>query len=199
MRPARTEAFSDGVFAIAVTLLVLDLHVPHVGPGGLAAALGALWPTYAAYVVSFGTIGIIWINHHAVFDRLDRVDRPLLFLNLLFLLTVTVLPFPTSLMSAFLQSGRDGGVAAAVYCLNMAVMGVAFSLLVVYATRRRLMTDDALEAFTARFQARFTVGTPLYLLAAALAFVDPRIGLGLCALLAVYYALLSWPGRGRAE
>src|ERR671937_1127352 len=96
MRTARLEAFSDGVFSIAATLLVLELRVPAPDPVGLAAALLRQWPSYAVYAVSFLTIGIIWVNHHALFDLLRKVDRPLLFLNLLLLLCVAAVPFPTA-------------------------------------------------------------------------------------------------------
>ena len=99
MSPNRLEAFSDGVFAIAVTLLVLDLGVPAPGIGSLGHELLAQWPSYAAYVISFLTIGIIWINHHAAFSRLRVVDHSILMWNLALLLTVSVLPFTTSLMA----------------------------------------------------------------------------------------------------
>jgi TMEM175 potassium channel family protein len=90
----RAEAFSDGVFAIAATLLVLELKVPHVELGGLSEALLERWPSYVTYVVSFLTIGIIWVNHHAVMKRIKNVNRPLLFLNLVFLMAVAALRFP---------------------------------------------------------------------------------------------------------
>jgi len=194
--PGRTEAFSDGVFAIAITLLVLDLHVPDARPD-LLGALAAQWPHYAAYAVSFLTIGIIWVNHHGFVDRLQRVNRPLLFLNLLFLLFVSVLPFPTSLLSQFLD-GPQGPIAAAVYSANMAAMGVAFGAMVGYASRRRgLLAEGAAAALTRGYLVRFAFGSPVYVLAAAVAFVDTRISLALIAGLAVYYALLTPPGRGR--
>src|SRR5215470_9469621 len=93
----RLEAFSDGVLSIAATLLVLELHVPESGDN-LGAALLAQWPSYAAYVVSFITIGIIWVNHHQLFALVRRVDRTLLFLNLALLMVVSVLPFPTAIL-----------------------------------------------------------------------------------------------------
>src|SRR5205085_2423787 len=94
MGTARLEAFSDGVLAIAATLLVLELRVPEAG-GDLAAALASQWPSYVVYVVSFLTIGIIWVNHHSLLAHVRRVDRPLLFLNLWLLLTISLIPFPT--------------------------------------------------------------------------------------------------------
>src|SRR5262245_38989284 len=95
-QPGRTEAFSDGVLAIAITLLFFDLHVPlprDLGGGTLGSALAHEWPAYAAYVTSFLVIGIIWVNHHAVFELIGRVDRMTLFLNLLLLMTVVAIPF----------------------------------------------------------------------------------------------------------
>src|ERR1700759_1438633 len=99
MSPSRLEAFSDGVFAIAITLLVLDLGVPEPGSGSLGHELLAQWPSYASYVISFLTIGIIWINHHAAFGRLRVVDHSILIWNLALLMTVSVLPFTTRLMA----------------------------------------------------------------------------------------------------
>jgi TMEM175 potassium channel family protein len=104
----RTEAFSDGVLAIAVTLLVLDLHVPprNALHEPLAVALAQEWPAYAAYVTSFLIIGIIWVNHHAVFGLVGRVDRGVLFLNLLLLMSVVAIPFATALLSEYLLAGN---------------------------------------------------------------------------------------------
>src|SRR5205823_4134021 len=101
MTPGRTEAFSDGVFSIAATLLVLDLKVPAVN-GDLLPALWRLWPAYASYAVSFLTIGIIWMNHHTIFAHLRRVDRRLQVLNLILLLIVALIPFPTSILATYL-------------------------------------------------------------------------------------------------
>ena len=111
------EAFSDGVFAIAATLLVLDLHV-QARPGHLASALGHEWPHYVTFVVSFLTIGIIWVNHHGQFHRIAKVDRTLLFLNLPLLMFVVLIPFPTDLLASYLHSGSDQHVAAALYSGN---------------------------------------------------------------------------------
>src|SRR5215813_3091868 len=103
MTPARTEAFSDGVFSIAATLLVLDLKVP-TARGDLLSQLLRAWPSYASYVVSFMTIGIIWINHHVIFGQLRRIDRTLQVLNLALLLTVALTPFPTAILGAYLEA-----------------------------------------------------------------------------------------------
>ena len=138
MSTSRTEAFSDGIFAIAATLLVLELKVPQVEPGGLADALLESWPSYATYVVSFLTIGIIWVNHHAVLDRIREVNRPLLFMNLMFLMAVAAIPFPTALLGDYLQAGHDERLAAAVYGGTMSLMGVTFGAIWAYA----VLSDD---------------------------------------------------------
>ena len=146
MSLGRIEAFSDGVFAIAITLLVLEIHVPEEPKNGLGQALLDQWPAYASYVVSFFVIGIIWINHHAVFDHLARADRPLLFLNLLLLLFVAVLPFPTNLLATYMQEGgADERVAAIVYAGTMTGMGAAFGALWSYASRHGRLLGETLS------------------------------------------------------
>ena len=113
----RLEGFSDGVFAIAITLLVLDIAVPardQIGAGGLSSALAKEWPSYFAYLVSFLVIGIIWVNHHTMFSKVKLVDRPVLFANLALLLVVSALPFPTRLLAEYLTAGSDAHTAAAI-------------------------------------------------------------------------------------
>jgi uncharacterized membrane protein len=105
MDKARLEAFSDGVFAVAITLLALDLGVAGPGNGRLSHQLAQRWPAYAAYVVSFFIIGITWVNHHALLRSFAATDRTLLFLNLLLLLFVVAIPFGTSTMATYLRSG----------------------------------------------------------------------------------------------
>ena len=112
MESRRAEAFSDGVLAIAITLLVLDLRLPPANGHTLTFLLLHDWPQYFAYVVSFLTIGIMWMNHHTIFAHITRVDRPLLVINLLLLMCVVAIPFPTSLVAEHLRA--SGGVAATV-------------------------------------------------------------------------------------
>jgi uncharacterized membrane protein len=184
----RAEAFSDGVFAIAATLLVLELKIPHVEPGGLSEALLERWPSYATYVVSFLTIGIIWVNHHAVMDRIKSVNRPLLFLNLVLLMAVAVIPFPTALLADYLRAGHDERLAAAVYGATMAVMGITFGLIWAYA----VLSDDLLHQGIDRDRARrslliFAAGSPLYLLAIGVSLLSAEAALAIYALLALFY------------
>jgi uncharacterized membrane protein len=189
--PNRLEAFSDGVFAIAVTLLVLDLGVPEPGSGGLGHELLAQWPSYAAYVISFLTIGIIWINHHAAFSRLRVVDHSILMWNLALLLTVSVLPFTTSLMATYLKEDSGEGLAAAVYAGSLLLMGSVF-----VGTNRHILFNrrDSLKAPLSDAVARRTLhfaalGQLPYLAAVILAFVSPYITLAICAGCAIYYSL----------
>ena len=184
----RAEAFSDGVFAIAATLLVLELKVPNVEPGGLSEALLESWPSYATYVVSFLTICIIWVNHHAVMERIKNVNRPLLFLNLVFLMAVAAIPFPTALLADYLQAGHDERLASAIYGATMALMGISFGLIWAYA----VFSDDLLHNTIDLHRARrslliFAAGNPLYLLAIGVSLLSAELALAIYALLALFY------------
>jgi uncharacterized membrane protein len=191
MSSTRVEAFSDGVFAIAITLLVLDLAVPareELPAGGLAAALGRQWPAYFAYLVSFLVIGIIWVNHHAVFQRVRRVDRTLLFANLALLLFVSVIPFPTRLLAEYLTAGRDSHVAAAVYSAAMLAVGLSFAGVWLSVTRDAGLLREPFEVSRSRAAIlRFGIGNVFYLIAIGLSFVNAVATLTLHALIAVYY------------
>jgi uncharacterized membrane protein len=192
MSPARLEAFSDGVFAIAITLLVLDLHVPDpASTGDLAQALGEQWPSYVAYAVSFLTIGIIWINHHAMMRRLARVDHTILSLNLLLLLFVALLPFTTALMAAYLQKTSGEHLAAAIYSGSCLLMGVAFASINRYAlaVRPDLLATQVSRARRRAILVRAVAGVLPYAIATVLALVSPYVSLAICGAIALYYAL----------
>jgi uncharacterized membrane protein len=190
MRTGRVEAFSDGVFAIAITLLVLDLAVPPLAESareGLWVALGHEWPSYFAYLVSFLVIGIIWINHHTMLTLVERVDRPILFANLVLLLTVSVIPFPTRLLAEYLVE-PDAHVAAAVYSATMLLMGSAFWVLWLTITRRPENLAQPLDAATRRATLRrFGAGQVVYAAAIGLSFVSAVATLALHGLLGIYY------------
>jgi uncharacterized membrane protein len=192
MSTGRLEAFSDGVFAIAATLLVLDLHVA-APPGKLAHALAHEWPHYATFVVSFLTIGIIWVNHHAQFGRITKVDRPLLFINVLLLMFVALIPFPTGLLADHLHAGSDQHVAAAVYSGSFFLMGICFSLIWLYTSGRGHLLARKLSRRELRLLiTRNSLGNGAYLVAFGLAFVSAVACLCICGLAALYYTL---PGR----
>jgi len=188
---ARLEAFSDGVIAIAITLLVLELGVPKPeSPGTLAHKLAEQWPSYAAYVVSFLTIGVIWINHHATLRRVQVVDHSMLVYNLVLLLLIGVLPWSTALMAEYLREDAGQHLAAAIYGGSFLAMAVAF-----YAMQRYLMLRPQLllPAITpeerAEVRRRNRAGLLPYLVATAAAPVSSYLVLAICAAVAVYYAL----------
>jgi uncharacterized membrane protein len=189
MTTNRLEAFSDGVFAIAITLLVLEIGVPEAGHGGLWDALTEEWPSFAAFAVSFLVIGIIWVNHHGVVDHIKRANRGVLYLNLLLLFSVAFIPFPTALLAEHLDAGVDEEVAAAVYMGAMSLMAVSFSVLWTYITTHRQELGVDLGDEEVRRRTRlFTAGAPVYLASIVIAFVSPGAVLVINALLAVYYA-----------
>src|SRR5437667_8075888 len=144
METARLETFSDGVFAIAITLLVLLFERPHLSEGQtLEHVLLHQWPSYASYVVSFVTIGIIWVNHHTLFRHIVRVDRVFLFLNVLFLMCVAFLPYPTAVIARYVRSD-DATAAAVMYGLALTATAICFNVLWQYAARGyRLLAADA--------------------------------------------------------
>jgi len=189
MSKGRLEAFSDGVFAIAITLLVLDLTVPRGHPdGGLWAALGRQWPSFFAYLVSFLVIGIIWVNHHAVFDRVRAVDRAVLFANLALLLFVSVIPFPTRLVAEFLTRTADARAAVAVYSAVMLGMALSYTALWLVITREAGLLHAHLDRAAQRAAIRrFGIGCAVYLGTIGLAFVHPVATLAIHGAIALYY------------
>jgi uncharacterized membrane protein len=188
----RTEAFSDGVLAIAVTLLVLDLHVPlsNALREPLAVALAHEWPAYAAYVTSFLIIGIIWVNHHAVFELVGRVDRSVLFLNLLLLMAVVAIPFATALLSEYLLAGNGNArIAALVYSATMLVMSFGFALLYTFIALHPVLLADGVDPGAVRGSiVRFSaVGIGLYILTLVIAVVSAPACLAAHFVIAIYY------------
>ncbi len=192
MSTHRLEAFSDGVIAVAITLLVLDIKVPSIGTHvSLAHELGRDWPHYAAYVTSFITIGIIWINHHAMLARLRETDHMILVLNLLLLLSIAVLPFATSLMAAYLQQSRGQHLAAAIYSGLFLVMSITFGALnrqILLAKSHLLVSELSLQR-RKTILARGVAGLVPYAVATALAPVSAYVTLAICAAVAAFYAL----------
>ncbi|MCD0481924.1 DUF1211 domain-containing protein [Streptacidiphilus sp. ASG 303] len=196
----RVEAFSDGVFAIAITLLILEIKVPPHAGDHLWRALAQQWPSYAAYVVTFLVIGIMWANHHTVFGYVARVDRTLVFLNLLLLLVVAALPWPAALLAEYLRDGRASHVAAAVYSGFMVMHAVTFAALWWWLTRNGHLLDPKVDVAVARrTRARFAAGNAVYPALVALSFVSAPLTLALHGVMAVYYAFnqLSVPTRGK--
>jgi uncharacterized membrane protein len=192
MSKARIEAFSDAVIAVAITLLALDLHVPDpAGPGSLAHRLGEQWPNYAAYVVSFLTIGIIWINHHAMLQRLVSVDHAILVLNLLLLLTIGVLPFSTALMAEYLDASHGQNLAAVIYGGSFLLMSLAFFAMQrhLLLSKQHLLKDHLTPEVRQAVLRRNAMGLLPYAVASVGGVVSPYLTLAICAGVAVFYAL----------
>ncbi|GGO89949.1 TMEM175 family protein [Wenjunlia tyrosinilytica] len=190
----RVEAFSDGVFAIAITLLVLEIKVPPGAGDDLWAALGHQWPSYAAYAVSFIVIGIMWANHHTVFGFIARVDRGLLFINLLLLMVVAALPWPTALLAEYLREDKASHVAAAVYSGFMVAHAATFQALWWWVTRTGHLFDERVDVPGARAtRLRFALGSVVYPITVGLSFVSAPLTLAVHGVLAVYYGFNQLP------
>ena len=183
MSKARAEAFSDGVFAVAATLLVFSIPTPdpHIG---LGTALLNSWPSYASYVISFVTILVIWVNHHATIDAMRSFDRPLLFLNGFLLMTVAVIPFTTGVLARALQAGHDQSAAAVAYGVAATAMSVAFTLINTYAKSRGL--------FTTPFSLLgYSLGQLAYPAATVIALASYQVAIVIYAAVALFY--LAFP------
>ncbi len=192
----RVEAFSDGVMAIAITLLVLELKVPDpatMSEGGLLQALALRWPSYVAYLVAFATIGIIWLNHHTLMAKIARFDARLHWLNLVLLLGVATLPFPTALLADYIgQGGSNASVAAVAYGLTSTLMAVPWSFMWRHLRDHPELLEPGYDAAHAAVEGRRGfVGVPIYLGAIAISLVAPLLALALYAGIALIYAITS--------
>lgn len=194
--PARVEAFSDGVFSIIITLLVLDLRVPRVDTlhgESLASALLHLWPVYVAYVLSFLQVGVVWTNHHAMFHYIRRTDHLLLVYNLLLLLFAAVLPFTTALLAEYARAGEsERRLAALIYSGALCISGLFFTTLWRHALRAGLVNPYADQHRLYALRRHWQLVPVFYGVAFLLAFVNARITIGIYVILLVYYAM---PGR----
>jgi len=174
----RFNAFSDGVFAIAITLLVLEISVPHAGVRVLPA-LRARWPDFLGYFISFAFIGGIWVGHSGVTKFLKRADTASYAANLLLLLFVGLLPFSTALMVTHL-TGADAKFTAAIYGVNLLLASVVLSLLILYlAGEPSLLVDNIAEGTLRRISRRRWAALVLNVLAIAVTLVAPRVAVGL--------------------
>ena len=179
MTKARAEAFSDGVFAVAATLLVFSIPIPDPRLD-LGDALIKEWPSYAAYVISFVTILVIWVNHHSTIDALRAIDRSLLYLNGFLLMTVAVIPFTTGVLARALQAGEHQYAAAIAYGVAATFMSLAFTFINTYAKTHHL--------FTTPFSLLgYSLGQLGYPVATVIAFFSYQLALAIYAALAVFY------------
>jgi uncharacterized membrane protein len=194
MDSRRAEAFSDGVFAIAITLLVLDLRLPPADGHTLTWQFLHEWPAYFAYVVSFLTIGIMWMNHHTILAHITRVDRPLLVINLLLLMGVVAIPFPTAVVAEHLVH-EGGAVAAEAYGVVMILISLGFDGLWIYVvTHAAELGGQAQPEALRRSIPGFTGGLLVYAVGAVIAaFGLPVAALIIYGLLAIYYLFEHLP------
>jgi uncharacterized membrane protein len=185
----RLEAFSDGVFAIAITLLVLEIKGP--AGGALGVGLLELWPSYLAYAMSFIVIGAIWINHHAMFEWIERADEALLLLNTLHLMFIAFLPFPTAVLAQAFSKTSGQAIAAAFYGSTLAVIGIIVATMWWYASSHRaLLTPTISPEQAIAIGKRFMIGPIGYGVAVIVAFVSPWISIALFIGLNVFFL---WP------
>lgn len=186
----RVEAFSDGVFAIVITLLVLDLYDHDFRPGELASALVAQWPTYLAFVVSFLYVGVIWLNHHALFRRIRRMDSGLLWINLAILFSTVIVPFPTAVLGDALAEGAgtdDQRVAVVLYALVAAVMSFRY-----LCHHPDLREPGVPPRYLEAQRMRPLTGLVLYVVCGVGGwFVGPVVGMVCIAVVILYHALTS--------
>jgi len=188
MDKGRAEAFSDGVLAVAITLLALDLHVEATGHGTLVHQLGQAWPSFVAYVVSFFVIGVIWVNHHAMFALIDKVDRVLLFENLVLLMFVVTLPFTTSTLADFIpEGGSNARWAVLLYGVSNMGMAFAFTAMLSRMIHHGLLVRPVPPDVGNRAIRRFGLGTIAYPVVTALGLIWPPFMLIGIGALAVYY------------
>jgi uncharacterized membrane protein len=190
---ARLETFADGVMAIAITLLILEVRIPELEDGeSLGHALWQEWPSFAGYAVSFLTIGVIWVNHHQMFKLIARVTHGFLMLNVVFLMTISFLPFPTALVADFIRRPDRRLTATLVYGITMTAIAVMFNVVWrVASTDRRLLVDGVDPHALARISRSYLGGPLAYTIATILALVNPFLSLGVFAAMAVFWLLPS--------
>jgi uncharacterized membrane protein len=186
---SRLEAFADGIFAIAATLLILNVTV--TGDRPLGPELLHIWPSYAAYAISFTTMGIIWANHHLVMHHVARIDRTFLVLNVLFLMVIAFIPFPTRLLALYIGS-PDAKAAALAYGITLTLTALLFNALWRYAAwNRRLIRDDADPRTVSGISRSYLPGPIIYFVATVVALFDPLASAVLFAAIAVFYVVDS--------
>jgi uncharacterized membrane protein len=185
----RLEALSDGVFAIAITLLVLDIAVPAHAGSDLLRAVGAQWPSYLAYVASFSTIGALWLGHNAISEYLDRADAAFIRLNLLLLLLVAFLPFPTRLFADYIREDRPERVAATIYGVSLLVASTLLWVLWRYAVHARLVRPDLADEEVELLTQRLTPGLGGYIVLIVVGLFVPIIAVIGYLAIALFYVI----------
>jgi len=189
----RVETFSDGVFAIAITLLILGIEVPGVAstaPDALAVALLDLWPSYFGYVFSFVVIGIYWANHHFIFGLYARSNHPFVLLNLLFLMTIAFLPFPTAVLAEYITDVQHRHSAMALYAFALLLPSLAWCLTWLYASHNhRLLIDGLQDRYIRHLTNKFAGSVILHAIAVLFALIHALAGLTMCIGVTLFYLL----------
>lgn len=186
LRTTRMEALSDGIFAIAATLLVLDLAIPAVTSKDVGKQLVDRWPSYVAYLVSFATIGNAWLNHSVITEYLDRADAILLRLNLVLLFFVSVLPFPTHMLAEYLSNKGDERIAVTVYGLNLLAISGFIAIVWHYALWQRLITKDNSEDDVRGLTAKLDPSLASYAVVIGLGLWQPKVAVVLYLVIALF-------------
>ena len=196
------EAFSDGVFAIAITLLVLDLAVPETR-NGVGHALLDLWPLYTAYLVSFASVGAVWIAHSTITNHLERVDSVLLRLNLLLLFFVSVLPFPTKMLADFMRDFGPERIAVTIYGLNLLAMSAMTSVVWRHAVGEGMLSSEHPQDEVKEVTKKLTPSLGFYAAAIAIGLLAPRLAVFLYLAIALYllipFRVVMQRRRGRTR
>ncbi|MGD0239237.1 MAG: TMEM175 family protein [Streptosporangiaceae bacterium] len=194
MDRTRLEAFSDGVFAVAITLLALDLTVAGPGHGPLIDQLYDKWPAFLAYLISFSMIGIVWVNHHALVRSILKVNRTLLFLNLVLLLFVVLIPFATATEADYFPSnGSDARLAMALYAGVFLGMSAGFGGIFEWTLHGQRVYQPVPRERHWAARVRFVGGGLVYVIAIVVASFSAVASFVLIALVAVYYILENTP------
>lgn len=194
MRIERLQALADGIFAIALTLLVLELPMPKDSED-LAHDLLEQWPFYAAYVISFVTIAIVWINHHSLLHGVARADRTLMELNLLLLLFVALVPWPTGLVAEYLRDAEQSSTAALTYGLVMLCMSASFTAIWLYLARAADLAHPEMRPRLRRAVRRSAVGPSLYSASILVALLNAYLAFALFGIVAFFFALSGRTAR----
>jgi uncharacterized membrane protein len=186
----RLEAFSDGVFAIAITLLIIEIGVPHVeGEADLGDELWDLWPSYGAYILSFVMIGIYWANHHSFFELFGRTDHVFLMVNVLFLMTIAFIPFPTAVLGEYLDNDAQRQDAVILYAIGLLLPALTWFAIWVYARARGLLVAGLRPSYVRFMTYQYGLSCVLFTLSLAIALVEPWASLAVTVGLTLLYLL----------
>jgi uncharacterized membrane protein len=185
---SRLEAFSDGVFAIAITLLIFNIKAPD-NTSHLLTSLLRLWPSYLAYVISFLLIGLLWANHHVMFEHIVKTDRLLMFINTLLLMDVAFIPFTASVLASAFRNGSGESVAIALYGGTLVLGGLCFNGLWSHAYRANLMDDSVTSDRAERMTRRILFGPIAYGVGGIVGYFLPVLGVVIFGVLILFYWL----------